>query len=266
MIHGSPPCLWRLPADLMTLATILLIALLAALLLWRGWRRSALALFLALLLLILGIGCGPVPAWLLRSLEAGYPAQPGAGWGTRTGIILLGGGTERVADSGAIETSPLAYGRLVKALEVYRACKQHGGACFILASGGDPRHHGVSEAAAYGLQLQHLGVAQADIVLEGRSVSTWQNAQFCAAALSQHPADRLLLVTSGIHLRRALLYFGHFGLHPAPVRADYVAAVMSPVPLAYNFLLADLALHEYSGIFLYPLVGRHLAHDRPGSI
>jgi uncharacterized SAM-binding protein YcdF (DUF218 family) len=254
----------------MVVATILVIALIAAALLrWTSWRKTALGLFLAALLLILGIGCGPVAGWMARSLQAGYPAQPTTGWGTRTGIILLGGGTERVADSGAIETTTLAYGRLVKALELYVACKRHGGDCFILASGGDPRHHGLSEAAAYGLQLEHLGVAHTDIVLEPKSWNTWQNAQFSAQLLSQHPADRLFLVTSGVHLHRALLYFGHFGLHPTPVRADYVAAILSPVPLAYNLLLADLALHEYWGILLYPVypqLGRLVAHDKPGAI
>jgi uncharacterized SAM-binding protein YcdF (DUF218 family) len=252
----------------MTLPALLLLALIAAGLAWKGWRRSAWALFAAVLALTLAIGCGPATQWLLRDLQAGYTGDTSTGQGARTAIILLGGGTERAGD-GAVETVPLAYGRLVKALDLYLACKQQGGECFILASGGDPRRHGVSEAAVYGAQLARLGVPPADVVLEERSLNTWQNAQFCAQLLRQHPADAVVLVTSGMHLRRSQLYFGHFGVHGSPVRADYVNATMSLVPLAYNFLLADLAMHEHEGIVryhLYQALGWNVTAGAPGAL
>jgi uncharacterized SAM-binding protein YcdF (DUF218 family) len=239
----------------MILGALLLIALVAIWPLWMGWRRTAAAIAGAVLLLALAIGCGPVAGLLLRGLEPGYAAQPDGSWGRRSAIILLGGGLER-ADSGAVETSPLVYGRLVKALELYVACRQQQGECYILASGGDPHRQGVSEAAVYGAELQRLGVPAADLVLEQKSFNTWQNAQFSAPLLAARPAEHLFLVTSGVHLRRAALYFGHFGVHATPVRADYVNAVLSPVPLAYNFLVADLALHEHLGILQYHLYQR----------
>ena len=253
----------------MTLPTILLAAVIAAGLTRMGWRRSARVLLAAILVLTVGIGCGPVAGWLLKGLQAGYPATPGAGRGTRSAIVLLGGGTERTAGGGTIETAALAYGRLVKALELYLACKRQGGECFVLISGGDPRRNGATEASVYGLQLRKLGVAPADIVLEPRSLNTWQNAQFSTQLLKLHPAERIFLVSSGIHLRRALLYFAHFGVRPTAVRADYAAAETSLLPLAYNFLLADLALHEYAGILryhLYQLFGWNAAAGRAGAV
>jgi len=235
----------------MTLPVVFLLALAAAGLVWAGRRRSALAVFLVALILTAGIGCGPVAGWLVGSLQGGYPAEPGTDWGARSAIILLGGGTERVAGSGTPETAALAYGRLAKALELYVTCKRHGGECFILASGGDPLKHGESEASVYGSQLARLGVPEADLLLEQKSLNTWQNAQLSARLLMQRPADRVFLVSSGIHLRRSTLYFAHFGVHATPVRADYVTAATSPLPLAYNLLLADLAIHEYSGLLQY---------------
>jgi uncharacterized SAM-binding protein YcdF (DUF218 family) len=239
----------------MTLALFFFIAVAVVWLAYIGWRRTAVVLAGVALALGLAIGCGPVAGWLLGGLEAGYPTQADGSWGKRSAVILLGGGLE-VADSGAVETSPLVYGRLVKALELYLACKRQGGDCLILASGGDPRRRGATEAAVYRAQLQRLGVAAADILLEEKSLNTWQNAQFSAQLLASRPADHVFLVTSGLHLRRSLLYFEHFGVHAAPVRADYVSAVMSPVPLAYNFLLADLALHEHAGILQYHISRR----------
>jgi uncharacterized SAM-binding protein YcdF (DUF218 family) len=234
-----------------------------------GWRRTAWAFSVTALILVMAIGCGPAAAWLLGPLQVIYPAESSTGWGRRSAIILLGGGTEQVAASGATETTVLAYGRLVKALELYLACKHEGGDCFILASGGDPRRHGASEAAVYGVQLRKLGVGSADIVLEEQSLNTWQNAQLSARLLRQHPADRIFLVTSGIHVRRSLLYFAHFGVNATPVRADYAAAVMSLLPLAYNFALADLAIHEYAGILryhIYQMLGWNVAADSPGAL
>lgn len=51
--------------------------------------------------------------------------------------------------------------------------------------------------------------------------------------------SRVLLVSSGFHLRRGMLYFAHFGIHAVPVRADYVDGVRSWLPLSYNFAMAD---------------------------
>ncbi len=77
------------------------------------------------------------------------------------------------------------------------------------------------------------------------------------------------LVSSGIHLRRSVLYFTHFGVAAQPVRADYVSAMMSPIPLSYNFLVADLALHEYAGVvryFVYQRMGWNVRAKRPGAL
>ena len=79
----------------------------------------------------------------------------------------------------------------------------------------------------------------------------------------------MILVTSGLHLRRSILYFSHFGVHSLPVRADYVGAMMSPVPLAYNYLLMDLTLHEYVGVLryhVYEMLGWNIHARGPGAL
>ena len=238
----------------MTLPVLFFILLIAAGLAWRGWRTSAGCVFGVAAALGLAIGCGPLAAVLLAGLQRGYTGEIAGAWGPSVAIVLLGGGDEKVAETHTIETSPLAYGRLLKALELYQACKRQAGDCYILASGGDPQRYGTSEAAVYGAHLRAAGVPAADIVLEPRSLNTWQNAQFSTGILPLlRPAARVVLVTSGIHIRRAQLYFRHFGVQVSPVRADHVSAVMSPVPLSWNFLLADLALHEYAGVLGYHL-------------
>jgi uncharacterized SAM-binding protein YcdF (DUF218 family) len=236
-----------------TIPLISILAVLGAVLVWVGWRRSGYLSVAVALALLIGVGCGPVPARLLEDLQAGYPADVVLRPAPLTAIVLLGNGTEEIepARSHTVEVGPLAYGRIVKALELYLACKRLNQTCFILVCGGDPQHHGASEAAVYAAQLNKLGVASTDLVGEERSLNTFQNAQYTAALLRARAADQVLLVSSGLHLRRAVLYFAHFGLHPRPVRADFVSAMPSALPLSYNFLAADLALHEYEGVLRY---------------
>jgi uncharacterized SAM-binding protein YcdF (DUF218 family) len=236
-----------------TLPVIFILIAVAIALSWLGWRRAAYTLVAIALALLIGIGCGPVTGWLLKDLQAGYAADVQVQPARLTTIVLLGNGTEQVgsAQIHSVEIGVLAYSRVVKALQLYLACKRVNPTCLILISGGDPQHHGASEASVYGEKLKELGVAAGDVVLEERSLNTFQNAQYTAALLKNRTADQLLLVTSGIHLRRALLYFAHFGLRPQPVRADFVSAMASPLPLSYNFLAADLALHEYEGVIRY---------------
>jgi len=162
-----------------------------------------------------------------------------------------------------------AYSRILKGLELYLECKHAAKKCIVLASGGDPTESGVSEAKVYGDALIRAGVDPADLVLEGRSLNTWQNAQYCGAWLDAHPQDQVILVTSGFHLRRSVLYFSHFGIRTLPVHADYVDAHAGPVPQAYNFLLMDLALHEYAGLWryrVYNLLGWNVAARTPRAI
>jgi uncharacterized SAM-binding protein YcdF (DUF218 family) len=232
------------------------------------WRWSGRVILFLALVSLFGIGCGPIPSYLLRNLQSGYSDVVAVPPAPRTAIILLGNGTERVPPA-SVEVAPLAYGRVMKTLELYQACKLKGGSCTIVVTGGDPQHHGASEAAVYSARLRLLGVDSADILVEGRSLNTWQNAQYTAELLKAHPAEQLFLVTSGIHLRRSLLYFGHFGLHGQPVRADYVSAMPSVTPQSFNFLVTDLAIHEYVGYwryFVYEWMGWNVTAARPGSL
>jgi uncharacterized SAM-binding protein YcdF (DUF218 family) len=241
----------------MTVAFLLLLLAAAAVLSRLGRRGigpppdGGRTLFVLAVVLTLTIGYGPVPTVLLKSLQSGYPDEPGQPWKPRAAIIVLSGGAQRVADTHALQVPAVVYGRVVKGLELYRQCKRGGGACVVVVSGGDPLKLGESEATVYAGVLERIGVDPADLIVEGKSLNTWQNAQLCAAWLAGHPQDEVMVVTSGVHVRRSILYFSHFGIHAQGVRADYVSALVQLLPQAYNFLLTDVALHEYAGLLRY---------------
>lgn len=250
----------------MTLLLVLCLAVLAALLAWRRRRRAtAVCATLALALLLL-VGCGPAAGWLLAGLQQGMPATP-PGWAERNAIVLLGAGTVRTP--GGVEPSLFAHARIGKAAQLWHACRQQPGrVCLLEISGGDALGNGQSEAAVYRRVLLGLGVAPADLLLEPRSMNTWQNARFSAPLLRRAGVQQVLLVSSATHLRRARLYFEHFGTAVTPVRADWLAPQAGP-PNGANFLLADVALHEYLGIAhyrVYQAMGWNVQAEHPGAL
>jgi len=235
----------------MVFTVLLVLLVLAGVAAWRGRPRLACGLGGAALSLFLAVGCGPVPRWLLARLQGPYAGTSRQAWAGRNAIVLLGFGTELPLAGGAPQPSILAYGRIVKAAELYHECKAAGRECLLLVSGGDSQRHHVAEATVYGAVLRRLGIPAQDLVLETRSRSTWQNAQFSRPLLQAYAPQRVFLVSSGFHLGRSLLYFAHFGIHPVPVSGGELHARMSSWPLSWNVAVCDIALHEYAGIVRY---------------
>jgi uncharacterized SAM-binding protein YcdF (DUF218 family) len=251
----------------MTIALLLVLALIATLFAWLKWRRLGVVLGTFTGAAFLAIGYGVPARALLGDLQNGYDTEAHA-WGKHNAIILLGAGSE-LSDRNTVETGIFGYSRMVKALQVYRACKAHAGDCKIIATGGDTHGFGTSEAALFGAQLGGLGVPSDDLLIEKRSMNTWQNAQFSAPFFAHGRFDHVFLVSSGVHLRRSMLYFAHFGIRAIPIRADYGRPVAAALPTAYNFFLTDVALHERIGIwryYVYNALGWNVSPAKPGAL
>lgn len=232
------------------LTVLLVLLLLAAWLHRRRWRKTAGAVLVLGALLFFGIGCGALPRLLTRSLQGPYDAEPAIAWAPRNAIVVLGAGTA-VAGDQPLQPSFFVDGRLLKAAQLYNACKAASRECRLVVSGGDSQDHGEPEAVVYGRALRALGIPDADVTLETRSMSTWQNAQFTRPILAAYAPQHIVLVTSGIHLRRSLLYFAHFGIVPQPVAGDWINTRREIAPDSWDFFVMDATLHEYLGIARY---------------
>jgi len=234
----------------MTLTALVLLLFLAFVASWRKRHWLARSLVALALLLFLAMGCGLLPRWLLSRLEAPYALQPALQWAPNNAIVLLTGDALHIPH-GAVEPSLSAYGRITQAAMLYDDCRRAGMGCKLLVSGGDPSDLGTSLAVSYGAVLRRLGVPAEDLILESRSNTTWQNAQFSRPLLSALGVQRIWLVSSAFHLQRSLLYFAHFGIGVTPVRGDYLKAEFSAWPRWSNLSLGEVALHEYVGIARY---------------
>lgn len=207
--------------------------------------------FILGLLAIIGfiiVGDGFFPAYLLHNLQAPYSQAMSHNWKKTNTLLVLGAGTSKIPQTHIIKPSLLAFSRIIETAKLYRECKLARVSCHILISGGDPLNNGKSEAAIYRDSLLSLDVNPSDIQLESQSKNTYQNAEFSSYLLKKQVREQILLISSGLALKRALLYFSYFGIHPSPIASDFITIPISKLPLGYNFTMSDFAIHEYLGI------------------
>ncbi len=216
-------------------------------------RRIALAAVALFWLIASGWLAAPFIAWAEAGVEpVEHPDMHG-----QTVLIVLGAGTQR-ADDGLRPPRDGA-ARIRKAAELYRTCRRQAERCTVVMSGGDPQHHGDTEAAVYGRGLVAAGVDPGDLVLEPKSRTTYENAQFTTSILRSRRDDARILITSSYQMRRALLDFRRFGIDPQPVFANRREAHTGWLPRWSNVVAAEFALHELIGIaqfHVYRLIGR----------
>ena len=238
------------------LMLVLLGGLLALLLLWRGWRRAGTGLAL-LCLGGLWLASTPWLAWTLAmSLESRYPPVPAQVSPVADAVLVLGGA---LAAPRPPAQPHIGFGaaadRLWHAAALYRAGK----ARWVLVSGGNKPgdEDVVPEAEAMAVVLRALGVPASALRLEGRSRNTRENAQLSLALARQVDAKRVLLVTSALHMPRALAVFqGVFagsGVTMIPAATD--AEALGDEPRGWAAWLPDARSLEWSSRSVKEVLG-----------
>lgn len=229
-----------------------LVLLVLAFLLRRRRPRLSIGITSTTLLSLSAFASGPLTQVMLDDLQADFTKGGRPSWRQSSVIVLLGLGTDTIGSDQQVEPISFAYGRILKAYLLYRDCKSDSErSCTLLVSGGDNQSRGISEAAVYARVLRELGADEKDVIEERQSRNTWENAKYSRAILEQKGGDYVVIVTSGIHLRRSLLYFAHFGIVADGFRGDALNTIPSPAALSFNLTLAELAVHEYLGLQRY---------------
>jgi len=216
-------------------------------------RKTGARLLVAAVVALCVIGVTPVGLILTLPLENRFPQWRPDGIDP-TGIIVLGGvispavsrARHEVALSGAAE-------RITTAVTLARRFPDS-----RIVFAGD-----VESVFARRI-LEDLGVPASRIVLERRSRNTADNAVFTKQLLQPQPGQRWLLVTSAIHMPRAVGAFRKAGFPVEPVPVDYTTTDWSTIWLMPDSLLAgidrtDVAVHEWLGLIGYRLTGRSSA-------
>lgn len=160
--------------------------------------------------------CNIVPDFLLNSYETSYPKFQFKANNSNSYpyIVVLGGGL--VPSSQQPLSSQLTSQTLTRLVEGIRIHKLIPKSKIIFTGKG---YTDFTEAMAMGLMAQQLGIKEDDILLESQSKNTHDHPQYLKHLLK---GERFVLVTSALHMPRAMTYFKAAGLNPTPAPTQYI--------------------------------------------
>jgi uncharacterized SAM-binding protein YcdF (DUF218 family) len=205
---------------------------------------------------------------LVNMIESRVPPITACRPPAPTTIVILSGGADRaprsVDDYAALNVSSIR--RLLAAIRLWRRTP---GARLVISGGG---WH-IPEAAVLASLAEQMGVPATSISEEESSHTTWENARN-VAALSPALPKRIWLVSSALHLPRALGAFRAWGFEPCAWPSDslYEAPILRLgyfVPQSSSLEKANMAIHELIGSLVYRSLEwkrrRQLARSRPAA-
>lgn len=219
----------------------------------RRWFGSLLlALGLAALWLL---SCHAIAVQLSQGLLRSVPALPPATVAEHLkfqqvqAIVVLGGGVQaRVPELDGPLPSPHTTARVLYGAWLAR----QSGLPLAFAGGlgwanaGDPAHR--SEAESVRLLLQRIG-APAARWTDGSSRDTVENARNIVPLLQRAGVRRVALVTSAVHMPRAVLAFENAGMPVLPAPTDFIVPHQRPLlewlPSAHGLQASQSVLREW---------------------
>lgn len=254
-----------IPLFLYPLGLACLLLFIALILAWKFPRQLPIPVGLALIILLL-CSNGWVSNEILRSLEWQYiPPQevPEA-----DAIVILGGSTRPQSNPRSTVEIAEQGDRVIYGGYLYQQKK----APIVIPAGGRIAWKGggdKSEAEDMAALLKLLGVPEEDMILEQESLNTYENAINVKKILEQRDIKKILLVTSALHMPRALKIFQKQNIDAIPAPTDYLVSEQqlkepsSSTEAIFLNLLPDVdhleyttkAIKEYIGTIVYRLKG-----------
>ncbi|WP_019508117.1 YdcF family protein [Pleurocapsa sp. PCC 7319] len=235
--------------------------------LWLCWQRSrwTFAPILVAFLILVTAGNTGFSNNLIKSLEWQY--LPSENMPQAEAIVVLGGATRNNEPPRVIPDMSDRGDRLLYATKLYK----DGVAPLIILTGGRIQWYGgeSSEAQSMATVMELMGVPRDVMVLESRSLNTYENALFTKEILEKRNIKQILLVTSAAHMPRSLAIFKKQGINAIPAPADFMISernliesqfstesrILSFLPRAGSLDHTTQALKEYIGTSIYRLRG-----------
>jgi len=259
MLSSWPFFLKKLVAHLLMPLPLLLILLVVGLIL--SWRQLSTSPRLCLFLGIIGLfflGLEPVSNALVRPLETRYPPLTGARLALLSRhpppwIVVLGNGHAKRSDLVALQLlNDTSLARLVEGLRLQRILP----GSHLIMSGGSPFPRD-AEAPLLKQAALELGVKPQTVKIEDQSLDTAEEARYVHRLVG---GASFILVTSAVHMPRAMALFRKKGMHPIAAPTGYLGnPASSPIdryfPESSNLLVSQLAIYEYLGLTFEYVLG-----------
>jgi uncharacterized SAM-binding protein YcdF (DUF218 family) len=235
--------------------------LVIALGLW--WTKSKLtpAFISAALIILFLSGNTWVSNGLAQSLE--WQNIPKTELPTADAIVVLGGGIKSQAYPRPDVDFSEAGDRVWYGASLYRAGKAPkvivSGGRIIWKGGGKPESEDLTKL------LVQMGVPAGDIIPEGESINTRENAVYVQKILKANNFKTILLVTSAMHMPRSMAIFKHLGINAIAAPTDFrvsqleldepniqtESVILSLMPNEERLAVTTSAIREYIGMWVY---------------
>ena len=182
-------------------------------------------------------------------------------------IVILGGATRSDEPPRIIPDMSERGDRLLYGVKLYK----DGAAPYILLTGGRIEWYGgnSSEAEDMATVMEVMGVPRDALLLESRSLNTYENAVYTKEILDRRNIKKIILVTSAAHMPRSLAIFKKQGIDAIPAPTDFMVSdrnlveneistesrIISLFPNPESLARTTQILKEYIGTFIYHLRG-----------
>ena len=241
--------------------------LLIGALIWRKKERLGFSLILAALVVLLISSNRWVSYSLAKSLEWQY--LPEGEIPESEVIVLLGGGTDSAQYPRPTVELNGAGDRILYAASLYKAGKAEK----IVLSGGSITWLGArtsTPAEDMAQILEMMEIPGEALWLQPKSQNTYEDALFSAELLREKGVDNVILVTSAMHMPRAVQLFEHQGIEVIPAPTDFRVTqesldqfrefdltewVIMAMPNVSYLSLTTSVLKEYIGMAVYSFRG-----------
>jgi uncharacterized SAM-binding protein YcdF (DUF218 family) len=253
-----------LPLLIYPLGLSCLLMLVALGMLWKHPKQAAI-IALALVVLLVS-GNGWVSEWLVRALE--WQNIPSQELPVADAVVVLGGGIKEWEPPRPWPDFSEGGDRIVYGAQLYN---QYKGSILILSGGRIDWKKGIgsSESKDMAEIAEYLGVPRAAIIQDPSSLNTHENAVNVRKIMDERGINRVLLVTSAMHMPRAIGTFSREGIKATPAPTDFLTTKPPLYEREFTFgeiilnLLPDVsrieqttkALKEYTGLIIYRLRG-----------
>lgn len=233
----------------------------AALLLLAGWQwrqqhRRPACVTLLLAAFIHVVGGTSLPAWLVAGLERPYDPEV-RGWPAQAEAVVMLGGTHNFT-----LRSPLHIGvgeasdRILAAVELVRTT--HARALVLGGSKYEFQGQMRPDSELLAAWFRAWKLPAGEVHLLGICANTHDEAERTATLAQAQHWHRILMVTSGYHLRRAEATFRKAGVGVIPVGAEFLGLdalggghEFALVPRVRGFELMKFWVHEEIGWWYY---------------
>ncbi|MBW2622196.1 MAG: YdcF family protein [Deltaproteobacteria bacterium] len=219
------------------------------LLLFTSKKGLAKILIILGIVVLAGLSCDPVSNLILEPLESKYqPIHNAERHADVKWIVVLGGGhTDDPRLPVPLRLSEPSLIRLIEGLRLQRLLPH---SKLILTEGGMP---GMITGAGIMAEIATaLGTAPEDLMVESKSRDTKDQARIIKKIVGN---ERVIIVTSALHMRRSMALFEKQGMRPIPAPTNYLAIknttkrpLQAYLPQAKAVYKVETAFHEYLGL------------------